>query len=129
MSSIKRSSGVTRLLTVLVSLVVSLGAAALVSGLGVASGAPPDTRGEKNTVQVTGTGPNGEKFNGQFTATGPAKENPNPGQPAKPLLVTGQLTGTLTSPGQGQTIPGAQGPGAQQISQTVDMPAAIQQAT
>ncbi|MCV7289998.1 hypothetical protein H7J87_32205 [Mycolicibacterium wolinskyi] len=103
----------------LLTLVVAVATIGLVGGVSpsIVSAEPPD-RGNEETVQVRGTGPNGEKFNGRFTAQS-AKEGPG-GE--RPLAVTGQLTGKLVSPGQGQET-------AQDVNQTVDMPALIQQAT
>ncbi len=129
-------------LTRLLSLVVGVAMIALFGlvSAGTATAAPPPGTGggNQNTVQVRGTGPNGEQFNGKFTLTktqqGPAV---NPGSPdaasqltpAPGLAAVGQLTGVLTSPGQGQTIPGAQGPGAQQVNQQIQMPINALQAT
>jgi hypothetical protein len=60
-----------------------------------ATAAPPGA-GAKNTVQVTGTGPNGEKFTGTFTATGAQADSNAP----KGADVVGTVTGQLVTPGQ-----------------------------
>jgi hypothetical protein len=119
MSNIKKSSRVTRLLTVLVSLVVSLGAVALVTGTGAATAEPPAVQGKK-TVQVRGTAQDGSKFNGQFTVT---NFRPATGTNAdvSPFEAVGNLSGKLIHPGQGAA--------AQDVSQSdVAMPAAVAQA-
>jgi hypothetical protein len=119
MSNIKKSSGITRVLTILVSLVVSLATAALISGIGTATGEPPAVQGKK-TVQVRGTSADGSKFNGQFTVT---KFQPATGNNAavSPFEAVGDLNGKLIHPGQGAA--------AQDVSQSgVAMPAAVTQA-
>jgi len=91
----------------LLALVVSVAMIALVGALGTAStatAAPPGA-GAKNTVQVTGTGPNGEKFTGTFTATG-AQLDPDAPKGADILgTVTGQLTGGPGQPGPPKPVP------------------------
>jgi len=106
----------------LFALVVSVAMIALVGALGTAStvAAQPPGAGAKNTVQVTGTGPNGEKFTGTFTATGAQADASAP----KGADVVGQLTGTLRTPGQGQ------GGNPQEVNQQIAMPVTdVQQAT
>lgn len=103
------------------TLVLSVAMVALFGGItaGTATSAPPANTGNQNVVRVTGTAANGAKFVGQFTATTAAA-----GQSTTGAVLGGQLTGTLTSPGPGQNAPNAQGPGAQQINQAVQMPVA-----
>ncbi len=92
-------------------------------GAGIATAAPPGAGG-KNTVQVTGTGPNGEKFTGQFTAKSAQADQSAP----TGVALVGDLTGQLMpaqaqgpKPGQG---PGT-GPGRGNVSQqNVAMPVA-----
>ncbi|OBK78733.1 hypothetical protein [Mycobacterium sp. 1274761.0] len=110
----------SRLIRLLI-LAVSAAMIACMGALGAAStatAAPPGV-GAKNTVKVTGTGPNGEKFNGQFTASS-AQASSAP----KGADVVGQLTGTLMTPGQGQ------GNNPRQVDQQVALPVTdVQQAT
>ena len=114
MSNIKRSSPITRLLTLVVSLVVSLGAAALISGLGVATGAPPDVQGNKTTANVHGKADNGAVFNGKFLINSFQQQGDQ-------LVAIGDLTGKLSNTGQGA---------AQDVSQTgVAMPVNLAQST
>ena len=94
MSNIKRSSGITRLLTIVVSLVVSLATAALISGTGIAAGAPPDVQGNKTTANVHGKADNGAVFNGKFKINSFAQQG---GQ----LVAIGDLTGQMSNTGQG----------------------------
>jgi hypothetical protein len=116
MSVIKRS-GITRLLT----LMVSLATATLISGTGTATAAPPEVIGKK-TVQVRGTAADGSKFNGQYTVTSfrPASA----ANPTTPVEAVGDLTGKLIRPGQGQ---GAQDVSQDPASRGVAMPAAVAQ--
>ena len=114
MSNIKRSSGIARLLTLLVTLVVSLATAALISGLGIASGAPPDVQGNKTTADVHGKADNGAVFNGKYTINSFEQRGDQ-------LVAIGDLTGKLSNTGQG---------GAQDVSQTgVAMPVDLAQTT
>ncbi|MGX9790073.1 hypothetical protein [Mycobacterium sp. MMS18-G62] len=99
MSNIKRSSVITRLLTLVVSLVVSLGTAALISGIGAANAEPPAVQGKK-TVQVRGTAQDGSKFNGQFTVTN-FREATGNNTSVSPVEAVGNLSGKLIHPGQG----------------------------
>lgn len=94
MSVTKRSSGLTRLLTLVVSLVVSLATAALISGTGTAIAAPPDVQGNKTTANVQGKAENGAVFNGKFKINSFE-------QRGEQLVAVGDLTGKLSNTGQG----------------------------
>ena len=97
MSNIKRSSGISRLLTLVVSLMVSLATAALISGTGAATAAPPNTGGGSGmTANVTGTA-NGNPLSGTFKTTQFANQN---GQ----LVAIGDIAGQITNP-DGTTTP------------------------
>jgi len=120
MSNIKKSSGITRVLTLLVSLVVSVATAALISGIGIATGEPPAVQGKK-TVQVRGTSADGSKFNGQFTVT-KFQEASAQNAAVSPFEAVGNLSGKLIHPGQGAA--------AENVTPTeVAMPAAVAQAS
>lgn len=94
MSSTTKSSGISRFLTLAVSLVVSLATAALISGIGTASGAPPDVQGNKTTANVHGKADNGAVFNGKFKINSFE-------QRGEQLVAIGDLTGQLSNTGQG----------------------------
>jgi len=94
MSNIRKSSRLTRFLTFLVSLVVSLATAALISGVGIATGAPPDVQGNKTTANVHGKADNGAVFNGKFKINSFAQQGDQ-------LMAIGDLTGKLSNTGQG----------------------------
>lgn len=114
MSNIRKSSRATRFLTLLVSLVVSLATAALISGIGTATGAPPDVQGNKTTANVHGKADNGAVFNGKFKINSFAQQGDQ-------LVAVGDLTGKLSNTGQGA---------AQDVTQTgVAMPVDLAQTT
>ncbi|WP_082949780.1 hypothetical protein [Mycobacterium sp. ACS4331] len=103
-----------RLLTMCVSVIVSLAAAVLVSGVGTASGAPPDVQGNKTTTTVHGKADNGAVFNGKFTVNSFE-------QRGEQLVAVGDLTGKLSNTGQGA---------AQDVSQSgVALPVNLAQTT
>lgn len=109
-----RPSRLSRMLTLVVSLVVSLATAALVSGVGTAAAAPPDVQGNKTTANVHGKADNGAVFNGKF------KINTFE-QRGDQLVAVGDLTGKLANTGQGA---------AQDVSQSaVAMPVDLAQTT
>jgi hypothetical protein len=111
MSNMKKPLGITRLLTLVVSLVVSLATAALISGIGIATGEPPDVKGNKTTANVHGKADNGAVFNGKFKINSFAQQGDQ-------LVAIGDLTGKLSNVG---------GP-AQDVSQSgVAMPVNLQQ--
>jgi hypothetical protein len=114
MSNLKKSSGLTRLLTLVVSLVVSLATAALISGIGTATGAPPDVQGNKTTANVHGKADNGAVLNGKFKINSFAQQGDQ-------LVAIGDLTGKLSNTGQGA---------AQDVTQTgLAMPVDLAQTT
>src|SRR5919201_1579044 len=114
MSNIMRWSGITRLLTLVVSLVVSLTTAVLISGIGTATGAPPDVQGNKTTANVHGKADNGAVFNGKFKINSFEQQG-------EQLVAIGDLTGQLSNTGQGP---------AQDVSQSgVAMPVNLAQTT
>jgi hypothetical protein len=96
-----------------VSLVVSLATAALIAGLGTASGAPPDVQGNKTTANVHGKADNGAVLNGKFKINSFTQQGDQ-------LMAIGDLTGQLSNAG---------GP-AQDVSQSgLAMPVNLQQTT
>lgn len=114
MSNIKRSSGVSRVLVLAVSFLLSLTTAALISGIGIAAGAPPDVQGNKTTANVHGKADNGAVLNGKFKINSFAQQGDQ-------LVAIGDLTGQLSNTGQGP---------AQDVSQSgLAMPVDLAQTT
>jgi hypothetical protein len=114
MSNLKKSPGLTRVLTLVVSLVVSLATAALISGIGTATGAPPDVQGNKTTANVHGKADNGAVLNGKFKINSFTQQGDQ-------LMAIGDLTGKLSNTGQGA---------AQDVTQTgLAMPVNLAQTT
>jgi hypothetical protein len=114
MSTVKSSSRIARVLTLMVSLVLSLATAALISGTGAATAAPPDVQGNKTTTNVHGKADNGAVFNGKYKVNSFEQRD---GQ----LFAVGDLTGKLSNTGQGA---------AQDVTQAgVAMPVDLAQST
>lgn len=93
----RNGSGVVRLLTLVMSLLLSLGAAALISGTGVAAAAPPDVQGNKTTANVHGKADNGSVLNGKYKITSFEQRGDQ-------IFAIGDLTGKLTGQGPAQDV-------------------------